>query len=243
MPRHRCTLAGWLAALSLCACATSAPVPLSRDASALPDSELARRTDFIERRLDARKTPAEIWHWSWLAVNGGAGVALNTALAVTDDGKEARSSAIVQAVFGAVGVASEFVDPMKARYGAEPLRALPEETREQRIEKLQRGEVMLQENATRNAQRTSWVMHIGNVVASAAAGLIVYAFGGKSDAAITGGSILAGGELFLWTMPSGPVHDLEDYRALIGPPGLGLGPATSRGVGAPVARAGFALRF
>ena len=243
MPRHRCTLAGWLAALSLCACATSAPVPLSRDAAALSDSELARRTDFIERRLDARKTPAEIWHWSWLAVNGGAGVALNTALAVTEDAKEERSAAVVQAVLGAVGVATLYIDPMKARYGSEPLRALPEETREQRALKLQRGEVMLQENAARNAQRTSWVMHAGTVFMSAAAGLIVYAFGGKSDAVITGASTLAGGELLLWTTPPGPVHDLEDYRALIGPPGPGPGPATSRGVGAPVARAGFALRF
>ncbi|HXK21865.1 MAG TPA: hypothetical protein VMS55_04215 [Myxococcota bacterium] len=232
-----------LTALCLFACATSAPPPLTRDAAALTDAEIARRTDFIEQRLDARKTPAEIWHWSWLAINLGPGVALNTALAVTEDAKEERSAAIVQAVYGAVGAVTQYVDPMKARYGAEPLRELPDETREQRALKLQRGEVMLQENAARNAQRTSWVMHVGTVVVSAAAGLIVYAFGGKTDAAITGGSTLLGGELFLWTTPSGPVHDLDDYRALIQPPGGSPGPATSRGVAAPMARAGFSLRF
>jgi hypothetical protein len=237
------TLAPWLAVLSLCACATSPPAPLTRDAAVLPDAEIARRTHFIEERLEARQTPAQIWHWSWLAINGGTGVALNTALAVTEDAKEERSAAIVQAVLGAVGVATLYIDPMKARYGSEPLRALPDETREQRALKLQRGEVMLQENAARNAQRTSWVMHAGTVFMSAAAGLIVYAFGGKSDAVITGASTLAGGELLLWTTPPGPVHDLEDYRALIGPPGPGPGPATSHSVGAPVARAGFSLRF
>ena len=241
--RHRLATAAWLAALALCACATSAPAPLTRDAAALPDAEIARRTDFIEQRLEARKTPAEIWHWSWLAVNLGPGVALNTGLAIADDAKEVRSAAIVQAVYGAVGAVTQYVDPMKARYGAEPLRALPDETREQKALKLQRGEVMLQENAARNAQRTSWVMHAGTVFVSAAAGLIVYAFGGKTDAVITGASTLAGGELFLWTTPAGPVHDLEDYRALIGPPGGPAAPSTSRGVGAPAMRAGFALRF
>jgi len=243
MTRTASTLILCLAALSLFACATAAPAPLTRDAATLSDAEIARRTDFIEQRLDSRKTPAEIWHWSWLAINLGPGVALNTGLAVAEDAKEERSAAIVQAVYGAVGAVSQYVDPMKARYGAEPLRALPDETHEQRVEKLQRGEEMLQENAVRNAQRTSWVMHIGTVAVSAAAGLIVYAFGGKSDAVITGASTLAGGELFLWTMPSGPVHDLEDYRALIGPPGGSPAPPTSRGVGAPVARAGLSLRF
>ena len=243
MKRFESMLASWLAALCLCACATSTPTPLSHDAAALSDAEIARRTDFIEQRLDARKTPAEIWHWSWLAINGGAGAALNTALAVTEDAKEERSAAIVQAVLGAVGVATLYIAPMKARYGSEPLRALPDETREQKVLKLQQGEVMLQENAARNAQRTSWVMHAGTVFVSAAAGLIVYAFGGKTDAAITGASTLAGGELLLWTTPSGPVHDLDDYRALIRPPGESPGPATSRGVGAPALRAGFALRF
>ncbi|HVN38972.1 MAG TPA: hypothetical protein VMW19_12465 [Myxococcota bacterium] len=243
MKRTAATLILCLAALSLSACAASAPAPLTRDAQALSDAEIARRTDFIEQRLDSRKTPAEIWHWSWLAVNGGAGVALNTALAATDDSTPARSAAIVQAVYGAIGVATQYADPMKARYGADPLRELPDETREQRALKLQRAEVILQENAARNAQRTSWVMHIGNVVASTAAGLIVYAFGGKTDAVITGASTLAGGELFLWTTPSGPVHDLEDYRALVGPPGGSPAPPISRGVGAPVARAGLSLRF
>ena len=242
MKRFESMLASGLAALGLCACATPPPAPLTRDMAALSDAELARRTDFIEQRLESRKTPAQIWHWSWLAINGGAGAALNTALAVTEDAKEERSAAIVQAVLGAVGVATLYIDPMKARYGSEPLRALPDETREQKVLKLQQGEVMLQENAARNAQRTSWVMHAGTVFVSAAAGLIVYAFGGKSDAVITGASTLAGGELLLWTTPPGPVHDLDDYRALIQPAGESPGPATSRG-GAPALRAGFALRF
>jgi len=241
--RSRSTIAAWLAALAFYGCATTPPAPLTRDAAALPDAEIARRTDFIEQRLDARQTPAEIWHWSWLAINGGTGVALNTALAVVDDKKDARASAVVQAVLGAAGVATLYLDPMKARYGAEPLRALPDETREQKVLKLQRGEVMLQENAARNAQRTSWVMHAGTVFMSVAAGLIVYAFGGKSHAAITGVSTLAGGELLLWTTPPGPVHDLDDYRALIGPSRESPGPTTSQGVGAPALRAGFALHF
>jgi len=201
-------------ALGGAACATGAPSPLTRAGDALPEAEIERRLEFIEQRLEASRRSAAIWHWSWLAINGGAGTALNTGLAVTDDSSEGRSAAIVQAIYGAVGVAFQALEPMNARRGADPLLELPEETRGQKLRKLERAEVILQENAERHAQRSSWLQHLGNAVVSAAAGLIVFAFGGDTDAWITGGSIFAGGELFLWTTPPGPVRDLEDYRAL-----------------------------
>ena len=241
--RRRALGAVLLVGASVCACATPPPAPLTRDAQTLPDAELDRRVDFITQRLEASRTPARIWHWSWLAINGGAGAALNTGLAIADDNKVARSSAIVQAVYGAVGVATQFVDPMNAQDGAEPLKALPDATRAEKVQKLERAEAILQQNAARNAQRTSWTLHLGNAAASAAAGLIVYAFGGKTDAAITGGSIFAGGELFLWTMPPGPVRDLEDYQALIQGHGPGAGAPTSSRAAFSGPRGLFSVRF
>jgi hypothetical protein len=242
---RRATGVATLFSVVVCACATPAPSPLTRDAEALPDAELTRRVDFIEQRLEAARTPAAIWHWSWLAVNGGAGVALNTGLALADDSSSARASAIVQAVCGALGVAGQYADPMNARHGAEPLRALPDETREQKLQKLERAEVILQENAARSSERTSWVLHLGSLVASTAAGLLVLAFGGRgarNDALITGGTTLVGGELFLWTTPSGPVRDLEDYRAWIESSGRGAAPTSRKGA-APAAQALFTVHF
>ncbi len=216
-PRARKARAAILSALwLLAACAAPAPPPLSRNPDALPDEEIERRIAFIEERLEASRVPASIWHWSWIAINGGAGTALNTALAVTEDSSEDRAAAVAQAVYGSVGVAFQYIDPMNARHGAAPIRDLPQETREQKLEKLERAEVVLQENAARNAQRSSWIQHVGNFVVSVAAGLVVFAFGGDVDALITGGSIFAGGELFMWTTPPGPVRDLDDYRASIG---------------------------
>lgn len=205
-----------LALVALVACASPQPAPLTRNPHALPDEEIARRIAFIDERLEDARLAASIWHWSWLAINGGAGTALNTALAVTDDSSEGRSAAIVQAVYGAVGVAFQYIDPLNTRHGAAPIRDMPQETRAQKIEKLERAEIILQENAVRTAQRTDWLMHLGNLVVSVGAGLIVFAFGGDVDALITGGSIFAGGELFLWTLPPGPVRDLDEYRTSIG---------------------------
>lgn len=234
LPRRLGPAVAWrwaLAALPFAlACATPMPPPLTTDPGALSDTEIERRIAFIETRLESARLPAEIWHWGWLAINGGAGTVLNTALAVEDDSSEGRSAAIVQAVYGTVGVVFQFVDPLDARRGADPVRALPGATREQKIAKLERAERVLQQNARRSAERSSWIQHVGNALVSVAAGLVVFGFGGNEEAWITGGSIFAGGELFLWSTPPGPVRDLEAYRASIGAtrsragPGFAVGP-------------------
>lgn len=117
--------------------------------TSLSDAEMDRRIDFIERQLDASKLHAQIWYWSWMTINVGATVGLSVGSALTDDG-DTRASFIPQAVLAALGVADLTVfRPLEARFGAEPIENLPQDTRAQRLAKLERAEALLRGNAER----------------------------------------------------------------------------------------------
>jgi hypothetical protein len=178
----------------------------------LSDAEIARRTDFIERRLDASELHAQVWYWSWMTINVGGMVGLSVASALTDDG-DTRASYIPQAVLAALGVADLTVlRPLEARLGAEPILGLPEATQAQRLEKLERAEALLRANAERAEGRKSWLLHIANFGVNAAAGAATYFTGKTSDALISFGSGWAGGELYIWTEPGAPARDWQEYQ-------------------------------
>jgi hypothetical protein len=180
--------------------------------ASLSDAEIERRLDFIEQRLDASKWHAQIWYWSWLTINGGATVALSVASAIADDADD-RAAYIPQAALSALGVADlTVIRPLQARFGAEPIRGLPNATRAQRLEKLKRAEALLRGNAERAESRRSWLLHLANFGLNAAAGAVTYATGRTSDALISFGSGVAAGEIYIWTEPGAPARDWQDYQ-------------------------------
>jgi hypothetical protein len=180
--------------------------------ASLSDAEVERRLDFIEQRLDASKRHAQIWYWSWLTVNGGATVALSVASAIADDADD-RAAYIPQAALAALGVADlTVIRPLQARFGAEPIRNLPDATRAQRLAKLERAEALLRGNAERAGDRRSWLLHLANFGLNAAAGAVTYATGNTSDALISFASGFAGGEIYIWSEPGAPARDWEDYQ-------------------------------
>ena len=180
----------------------------------MSDAEIDRRIDFIERRLDASKLHARIWYWSWMTVNVGGVVGLSVGSALTDDG-DMRASYIPQAALAALGVADLTVlPPLEVRLGAGPIRGLPEATRAQRLEKLERAEAVLRGNAERAESRRSWMLHIANFGLNPAAGAATYFTGRTSDALISFGSGWAGGELYIWTEPGAPARDWREYQRL-----------------------------
>lgn len=212
--------------------------PLTEDPQRLSDSQIDERTEFIEQRLEASQQWAEIWHWFWFGVDVGPGMMLSTYLGATADDDSERAEAIVSGATAALGLVYLYTNPMNARFGAEPVRELPDQTREQQIDKLQRAEIILQENAARARQRDDWLLHVGNLfMAGLSAGIVAAAGGDASQIAVIGGSQLLGGELQFWTEPGAPAEDLEDYerRFLAGQPppqamepGMSVGP---RGAG------------
>ncbi|QNT69747.1 hypothetical protein HQ394_10990 [Defluviicoccus vanus] len=108
----------------------------------LSDAAIDARIRFIEERLDASKMHGQIWYWSWLSVNSVSAVGLGVFAGLADD-KDDRVNNGVNAGIAALGVVDVLFRPLQARLGASPVSGLPEETREEKIDKLraQRGVV------------------------------------------------------------------------------------------------------
>ncbi len=210
MPR---IVAAALLALMLAGCATppaSLPEPAAPEPD-LSDREVRARIDFIEERLEARRLHAQIWYWGWLTIFTGSTIGNSYAAATTDHGPQ-RANGISQAVLAASGIGDALFRPFNARFDADPIRALPDATPEQRRQKLARAEALLRGNAERASERTSWQYHLTNAAPNWVAGLIVWAAGDAEQGAMAALTGTLGSEAHIWTEPGGPVQDLADYE-------------------------------
>jgi hypothetical protein len=120
------------------------------------------------------------------------------------------------AVLGAIGVADQLLRPLEARYGANPVRGLPEATRAQKLAKLRAAEDQLRRNALRAEERTQALPYLGNAGLSLTAGLVVGLWGEEWAGIQTGVSTLIGGILYVATEPGRPARDWQDYLAMTG---------------------------
>ena len=178
------------------------------------DSVIDQRLTFLVERLEARKTHGQIWHWSWMTINAGSAIGLGIVAGLADHEDDAVNNA-VQAGVAAIGVADLLFRPLEARYGAEPIRVLPENTRVEKLAKLKAAEEQLKRNAGRAEERTSFGMHAANVALNAAAGLVIGLAGNPSDGAIAFATGTAGGVVNILTQPAAPTQDWEDYQAFV----------------------------
>ena len=182
--------------------------------SDLSDAEIQRRLAFIENSLDAHQLHAQIWFWSWLTVNAGSTVGLSVGAALTDSSAN-RVNMIGNAALAALGVGDMLLfRPVNARFGAEPIRALPDATRQERVRKLAAGEALMQRNAERADQRYDWTVHAGNFAGNALVGGLTWAAGDAQSGIITIVLQTVLGELYIWTDPSGPAKDWQEYQRL-----------------------------
>jgi hypothetical protein len=198
--RIACLLAAWLATSGV---AAADPSP----------EEVDRRLAFLEARLDAKRTHARAWHWTWTGVNGGAAVGLAVLGGLADSDSD-RVNLFSQSALALVGLADLYwMRPMTARDGFDPVRAMPGATPDDRRARLERAEAMLRKAARRPSGRTHWWPHLGNLVLNSAVGLGVWAAGSTKDALLSAGSGMAIGELYLWSEPQWR-DDWEDYERL-----------------------------
>jgi hypothetical protein len=182
--------------------------------SDLSDADIARRLDFIERSLDAHQRHAQIWFWSWMTVNAGSTVGLSVGAATTGNDAN-RVNMIGNAALAALGISDMLLfRPVDARFGAEPIRALPHATREERLRQLEAGENLMRRNAERAEQRYDWTVHAGNFAANALVGGLTWAAGDAQSGVITIVVQTLFGELYIWTDPSGPAKDWQEYQRL-----------------------------
>lgn len=212
-------------ALVLGGCA-NAPLPhLAPPPPSLPDAEVQRRLDFITRRLQASKLHGQAWYAGWLAVSVGS-LAYGAVEAIRDRKGGDRADGVGGVVLGAIGVGYVTLVPLQARRGADPLRALPDATPEQRRRKLERAQEMLRANAERTRLAESWASHLVGAGVGVVAGAAVWAASQDTQpAVITGATAIVGSEIQFWTEPLQPRRDFEDYvrKFGLGPPGRAHG--------------------
>jgi hypothetical protein len=177
----------------------------------VPDSVVQERTRFIEERLDSHRLHANIWYWGWMTVFVGSTVYEGIGATTTDHGAD-RANYISQGVLSVGGIGDLLFRPFDARFGAEPIRALPDATPEERRQQLARAEALLRANAVRAETRTSWLHHLANAVANGVAGAVVWAAGDGRQGAISAVTGTLVGEVQIWSEPGGPVQDLKDYE-------------------------------
>lgn len=134
-------------------------------------------------------------------------------MAASQNGDD-QAGRIVEGVTGAIGLGYLAVRPMEARQGADPIRSMPEGTLAQKENRPLAAEPLLERNALRAKERSSWKMHPGNVAFNLAAGGFVVGFGNLGDAGILAGSGAVAGALQMWSQPGRPLRDWEEYQKL-----------------------------
>lgn len=235
--------ARWMQAWTACAIfsllsAGSCPAQVGLPTAARPldlnDDEIEWRIGFIADRLEASRTHATIWHWSWSAISAGT-MAWQIAEAADDGDTDDRGLAITEASKAFIGLVDLYwLRPMHSRTGAAELRGLPQATPAQKLAKLRKAEDILERNAARADDRYSWQVHLGNVLVNfAGAGAIWATGGGTGEALISAFSGILGGELMFWTEPGQPVRDLADYEKLTGGMSMSAAPSEWRLVAIP----------
>jgi hypothetical protein len=182
----------------------------------LSDSELDARLRFIEERLEGGERWAKWWQHGWTGVYVGGIVVGTGQAAATDSGKN-RANYIVTAVKGAIGTTRLLLSPHPGRNGADEIAAENfGNTREARIQRLQRGEQILEAVAKRARQRTNWIPHAANLGLNLAGAGFILGFGHGMDAVESFAIGVTVGEAHLWSAPKKGIQDLEDYQTRFG---------------------------
>lgn len=203
------------------------------------DAEIARRIAFIEEKLDDRKGHTEIWHDTWSVINGGATVGLAIAAGFASSSDD-RINYATQSVVALIGVGDQYLfRPIPGLDGAQPIHTLPDTTPEERREKLAKAEAMLRASAAREAERTSWSYHAGNVAVNGLAGTVIGVFGDTTDAIFAGTFGFLGGLVYAFSEPWGRQQDLREYERLR----AGLPSAKPGGWAVKSAGSGLMLRY
>ena len=171
------------------------------------DKELELRLDYIEERLDAGKRHAQYWQNGWTGFYSVSAVA-QTVLWLDADNNDDRINYVVGAIKTTGGLVDMLLRPLPGRYGADQIRALEAPS----AKRLDQAEELLQATARRAQEKTTWKPHLKVLGVNLLGGAAILAFGDEGDALISTALGIAVGEANIWTQPTQPIADLQDYQ-------------------------------
>jgi hypothetical protein len=202
---------------------------ITRNPSALSDSELDARLAFLEERLDDGENYAKYWQWGWTG-GYGLGVVIGVGQSITccsnkksgdfnsarKKRNEQRVTHIVTAAKGAIGTTRMLLMRHPGRHGADPMRAIEGDSRDAKLARLARGEELLRDVAKAAERRWSWKAHAGNIGLNLAGAGFIFGFGRESDAWESLGIGIGVGTLQILSAPKRGIQDLNDYETRFG---------------------------
>lgn len=175
------------------------------------DAEVQRRLDFLVERLDAHRDYAWAWWTGWTTFYGLGVVVQGTRAGLSEGGK--RADYIVSAVKATAGVATLLARPLEAKDGADKVRAVPDDTLEDRRRRLAVAEEQLRTNAEVSRRRYNPLRHMLNAGVNFAGGAIVAkGFGDPKRGWRSAAIGTAVGEVVFFTQPWWPANDWEEYE-------------------------------
>lgn len=192
-------------------------VVVSSHLQSLSDEEVNERIRFAEEKLDYRRDYANYWWKGWTGFYI-AGVGVQGYKASHTDSAGKRADFIASVIKSGGGIFDKMRDPLRARFGADPIRDMPSATREDRLRQLAVAEKLLEKDAQQADRRYSILRHVGNLVVNAGAAVIVtQAFDTSDKRGWTSAGVgFAVGELMIWSQPWWPRQHLDEYQSRFG---------------------------
>lgn len=184
---------------------------VSQELSGLEDEEISQRLRFIEQRLDEGRRHADYWQIGWTGFYTLSSMVQGAAAILTDN-SDNRANYIVGATKSGLALTNMLLRPLTARHGADEIRAMPAETSEERLHRLELGEELLRKNAERAQERTMWKTHLISLGINFVGGAAILAFGDNKDALISTVSGIAVSELAIFSQPGRAINDLKEYK-------------------------------
>ncbi len=194
---------------------------INAHADAASDNAASERIQYIQQELDSGTGAARLWWDGWVAFYSGATIVPLT-VALTTDSKILQITGGVSTAESLIGLSGMLIFPFRARNAAEELRSMPENTPEERAQKLATAESLLKKSSDAEIAGKSWVQHfLGVLVNAAGAGVAWGVYGNRIKQA--GGTPwqqalelfvigTAVSELQIWTEPTKAISSEKDYR-------------------------------
>ena len=164
------------------------------------------------RALESEEARARFWYWGWSGFYGAV-VAGEVVIAATSSNEGAKISAYYNIGFSGAGMLGVLLFPPPAAYGLDAVRAMPEDTEEQRAAKRRAlGELFDREASRERWYHSPWNHVIGLAVNAGFSAILYFGYklGGRAPLTLTAGSAIW--EAQIWTHPTA-ARDTADSLA------------------------------
>ena len=191
------------------------------DNSNLTDTEIYRKTDFIQKSMDNEKLYSQIWWYGWIAMSSGE-VLYGLSAGLASKNVATRVTEQVSAVQSGLGLLGLILMPQRTAYSGSKMASLSTDTEQERMEKLSYGEKQLESTAQVERLGHSWLAHLVNTTVSLGGGIIVYGYknaiikdGGNPSKAAWETFLYSFiiGELQILTQPTGSMNAWDSYES------------------------------